>query len=405
MKLFDDLHRKFLIIPLILVGCLLAFTFCTIFGVTYTTTMVNINNTVDDAIESITTTNPENTVINNNLIFISIYNDKIQSYHADSYSDEYINKIVERVTNTTQTDFNIDGRIFKVRRKSFSKDGIQVFRVYAVYDYSTQYHTIKTLGFTLLFVYIFCLFIITLLSYLLALNATKPVKDAFEKEKKLIANASHELKTPLTVALTNLELVQSEPNSTVEENKKWLDSATTQMKRMNAMILQMLELSKVESEEHKIQHSPLDFSSLCEGILLSFEAACFEKHITLNTQIEQNLIVLGNSIETEKLVSTLLDNAIKYTNKSGEINVSLKRTSKHLHLVINNTGEGIPPEKISHVFDRFYKVDESHQESGNSFGLGLSIAKSIAESMNGDITCKSEVGKFTEFEVIIPTKN
>ena len=93
---------------------------------------------------------------------------------------------------------------------------------------------------------------------------------------------------------------------------------------------------------------------------------------------------------------------IKYTPKNGEISVSLAKTLKMISIKVTNTGEGIPQEKINRIFDRFYKLDASHKESGNSFGLGLSIAKLIANSMNGDVICYSELGKFTTFEIQLP---
>ena len=227
---------------------------------------------------------------------------------------------------------------------------------------------------------------------------------AFEKEKELIANASHELKTPLTIIQTNLSLLESEPNSTILENKKWIDSSTLQLNRMNEMIIQMLELSKFEDQNKKVNKEIINLSELCEGLLLSFDALCFEKGIAFKTTIQPNILLECDRVETEKMITTLADNALKYTNVNGQIDVVLSATNKTISYKITNTGPGIPPEKISKIFDRFYKVDESHKENGNSYGLGLSIAKSIANSLGGDIKCTSEIDKYTTFEVTLPRK-
>ena len=232
-----------------------------------------------------------------------------------------------------------------------------------------------TLGLTLLSVFLVSLVVITGLSYILAMSATKPIKDAFDKEKALLANASHELKTPITVAKTNLDLVLSDTHGTVSENQRWLEGAKYQIDRMNSLILQMLEISRLERPDYQAEKSDVNISELIEGVFLSCEAGCYENNIRFVSSLQPDVFYRCNKIEAEKLITILVDNAIKYTPRGGEICITLAKTLKNISIKVTNTGEGIPPEMIDRIFDRFYKLDESHKEAGKSFGLGLSIVK------------------------------
>ncbi|MEG1608612.1 MAG: HAMP domain-containing sensor histidine kinase, partial [Clostridia bacterium] len=250
--------------------------------------------------------------------------------------------------------------------------------------------------------YFLSLIILGICCYIMSVNAIRPLKDAYFKQRQLIADASHEIKTPITVVSANLELIASDPTASVESNKRWIDSSQYQIKRMSSLILQMLELSSIEEGKYFKNYEKINVSQICFGVVLSFEAVAFEKNIDIKSDIQDGLIAKGNSIEFEKLVTTLLDNALKYTNSNGIITFELRKEGKKIVMSVVNTGEGISSEKIPYLFERFYKMDNAHQESGNSFGLGLSIAKTIAVNMKGDIECTSEVGKWTKFEVVLP---
>jgi len=405
MNLFKQLHLKFLIIPLIAVGSLLAITFCTIFGITYFSTMSDIDKMLEEASISASATPQSNKYL---YIVFTTEKDGKSSYNYHnffSFKDDEVSSIVSQVVESDSNTFMINGRHFNYAHKGpYLNDREQSVTIYYIVETTDQYNTIKTLAITLLTVYIVSLVIIAGLSYILAYNATKPVKDAFEKERDLVANASHELKTPLTIARTNLELIASDPNTTVAENIKWLESARYQIDRMNNLILQMLELSKMERDGYTVEKSDINISELIEGILLSFEAGCYENNIRFVEDIQPNIEYKCNKVETEKLITILVDNALKYTPRGGEIAVVMAKTLKDISIKVTNTGEGIPPEKVAKIFERFYKLDEAHKESGNSFGLGLSIAKLIATSMGGDIKCYSVVGEYTTFEIILPIR-
>lgn len=316
--------------------------------------------------------------------------------HFDFLEEEDAEKLECAVVNATSDRVSVSGREYRIGVAQLP-DRVK----YVIYDFTASARHIHALVITLVIIYVVSLSAITLLGYGFSKSAVQPLKLAFHKQKELVANASHELKTPLTIASTNLELVRSEPTLSVADNEKWLASASYQLERMNSLVLQMLELSAFDQKK-TANNEWVDVSELCQGVLLSFEAACYERNITLRNYITEGIRYFCDRIELEKLVTILVDNAKKYTQVGGVIDFTLTRSLRHNEIIVSNTGKGIPKGQTDKVFERFFKSDPSHRENGNSFGLGLSIAKSIVESMGGDIVCSSEYGKSTTFKVMLP---
>ena len=394
--MFKEMHLKFLLIPLILVGALLAITFSTIFSITYSSTTTDTEKALENG--SLSTDNGR-------FYYVKVFDNGTIEYSSN------LNSMTEDEKNAFKANLTADEGKFTyndisyayIKKNQTLEDESRV-TVYTILDWTERRNTLVTLGSTLIIVFFVSLLVLGGLSYILAYSATQPVKEAFNKEKELLANASHELKTPITVAKTNLDLVLSDPSQTVAENMRWLEGAKYQIDRMNSLILQMLELSRLERNDYYAEKTDLNISTLIEGILLSFEAGCYESNKRFVSSLQPDVYYNCNKVETEKLVTILVDNAIKYTPNGGEICVTLAKTLKNISIKVTNTGEGIPPELIDKIFDRFYKLDESHKEAGKSFGLGLSIAKLISQSMGGDIKCYSEVGRYTTFEITLPIR-
>ena len=396
MELFKNFKLKFSLIPLIIVGSLLLITFLTIFSITYDSAQDDIDMALSDGAIF-----PDQAPKGGKFLYIiddGKGNVDYRHFEIYNYTQEDKDQIKAMLT-AEKGRISYNGKHFAYVEKIV--DGKVA---YTLFDWTEQRNTVLTLGVTLLGVFLISLVVITGLSYILAFSATKPVQDAFDKEKALLANASHELKTPITVAKTNIDLVLSSPNQTIAENRRWLEGAKYQIDRMNSLILQMLELSRLERQDYVADKSDLNISNLIEGVLLSFEAGCYENNIRFVSSLQPDVYFKCNKVETEKLITILVDNAIKYTPRGGEISVTLAKTLKNISIKVTNTGDGIPPEQISKIFDRFYKLDESHKEAGKSFGLGLSIAKLISQSMGGDVTCFSEVGRYTTFEITLPIR-
>lgn len=368
-----------------------------LFGVVYASNDVFINNSLKKALD-----HPEdhNDAVVNDLKCVYVYVDndgKIKtSGNMDIYSQDEANDIIDKVVKTKQGKFTVGNRYFVVANKEFPSGTL-----YAFID-RTSYHTqLSNTAIMVTLLYCCSVVFVSLLALLSSARLLQPVASAMSKQRDLIANASHELKTPLTVIATNLSVIKSEPKSTVEDNEKWIDSITTQLVRMKELVNSMLELSKLEQSELKKQ--PLDFSEIVEGACLSFEATCFEKNVKLLTDIQPHAEVYGENGSLERLVVILLDNAIKYSGENGKVGVKLSTDAKRAHLSVMNTGESISKEEAQHVFDRFYRSDGARKNNDNqSFGLGLSIAHATVKAHDGTIECHGVEGKGTVFNVYLP---
>ena len=228
-------------------------------------------------------------------------------------------------------------------------------------------------------------------SIFIAKRIVKPLEENDRKQRQFISDAGHELKTPVSIINANAELLSRE----IKDNE-WLSNIQYENERMRLLITELLDLSRAENK--KVEFEKIDYSHLVTGEVLPFETLAFEKGLTINSDIEDGISVLGNQNQLKQLTSILLDNAIKYTDGGKEINVSLKSDHKVAILSVENYCKDVPLEKQVHLFERFYRVDEartndSSQSDSNHYGLGLAIAKAIVEGHNGKIGATFTNGK------------
>ena len=236
------------------------------------------------------------------------------------------------------------------------------------------------------------------ISILFAKRAVAPIEQSYRKQKQFVQDASHELKTPLASIRANLDALQANKQETIQSQEKWLDHISHETRRMNKLVTDLLELARADQTEQRIKLEPIGLSHLLERTLLSVEAVLYEKGISLQQQIETDLSVFGNLDKAEQVIRILLDNACKYTDAGGTIEVCLYRQRKYAILTISNTGEGIAPEHLDKIFDRFYRVDDARKHTG-SYGLGLPIAKSLVEQMGATLSVCSVPYQKTTFTV------
>ena len=257
----------------------------------------------------------------------------------------------------------------------------------SISNINTQIGMLQKLIITLSIVLLAALILVFLICLFFANRSIKPIEDAWNKQNQFIADASHELKTPLTTINTNIDLLMTHGDSTINEEKKWLNYIKDESTRMAKLTNDLLYLAKVDhSSENNIIKSTFSFSSAAENVILTTEAVIYEKSLNLVEDLDDEIYISGDESQIKQLVLILLDNAIKYTNQGGTIEVTLKKLdNKTARFIIKNTGNGIPPEDISKIFDRFYRSDKSRDRKSGGYGLGLSIAKSIVVSHKGTI--------------------
>lgn len=234
------------------------------------------------------------------------------------------------------------------------------------------------------------------LSQLLARKIIHPLEESYKKQKRFISDAGHELKTPVSVVSANAELLSRE----IGKNQ-WLDNILYENERMGVLVGQLLELARTESVTPQMEH--LDFSRLVQGEALPFESVAFEKGLRLICDTEREISVEGNSTQLKQLVSILLDNGIRHGTDGNIVNLRLTKVHGFAQLSVINNGDEIPEEQRKQIFERFYRVDTARNGEDKHYGLGLAIAKSIADVHKGsiDVFCYNSL---VEFRVMIPIK-
>ncbi|WP_019424387.1 sensor histidine kinase [Paenibacillus sp. OSY-SE] len=257
-------------------------------------------------------------------------------------------------------------------------------------DITDSHKTLMELFTTLFFVGIIMLFVIFAISLFFASRSIAPIAETWEKQKQFIADVSHELKTPLAIINANSDALLANEGETIKSQKKWLDYIKNQTDRMGKLVNDLLYLAKTVDTNIKMLDTPFDISEIVSDVLLSMEAVAFEKDITLLQEVESNIIIKSDCEKIKQVVTILMDNAIKYTEKKGRINITLKKTRHQLAFSIKNSGKGIPQKNLSKLFDRFYRVDPARTQENGGYGLGLPIAKAIIDRLGGKIYADSK---------------
>lgn len=225
----------------------------------------------------------------------------------------------------------------------------------------------------------------------------QPVENMINSEKNFISNASHELKTPLTVIRTNTELLSSEIGNT----NKHLEYISQETERMISLINKMLTLVRLDSTQIQENTELFCVDEALLDIIYPMESIAYEKSITISTDIKENMFIKGNKEQIQNVMSILLNNAISYTPADGQIHIHAELHSKKLYLDVANSGDPIPEDIRNRLFERFFRADEARQDNGH-FGLGLSIASSIVSHYSGKISVDRK-NDMNVFSVVLPS--
>lgn len=319
----------------------------------------------------------------------------IESVHSVNISDETAQTLTQIVQDSGRTSGLL--RSYSLRYLVSTDDS--EMRI-AFLDASSDIAAMAELIVTSLLIGALALLAFFFVSLLLANFALKPVEAAWNRQKQFVADASHELKTPLTVILANQKILLAHPEQTISQQRQWIENTQSEGDRMKSLVEDLLFLAKSDDGGSKETLSDVNLSDIAQESILSFASLAFESGITLNDEIQRNVVLTGSEPKLRRLCGVLLDNALKYAQAHGTVTFDLRAENSAALLRVHNTGAPIPANELPHIFERFYRVDRARSSGG--YGLGLSIAHSIVKSHGGKITVTSTAEAGTTFLVTFP---
>ena len=243
-----------------------------------------------------------------------------------------------------------------------------------------ELRSVKTVALWSALADVVCIALVYILVVLFSRRAIDPVVRSAEQQKQFITDASHELKTPLTVITTSLKVLEMEVGQ-----QKWIDKAQAQAQKMSGLINRLVTLSRLDEEHPPITPADFDLAQATTETAESFRSSAEDAGLSLRLDIPPQLVYLGDEAALRQLVSILMDNALKYATPGGTISLALKKTRSGAVLTCANPCEPMDPAELPRLFDRFYRPDKSRTSATGGFGVGLSIARSIAEVHGGSI--------------------
>lgn len=403
-----QLKIKFIAITMILVSIILLFVFTLMY-------QSNVKATYDKSVEDLKTistldiskfSEPQTNKVLKELQFIPLFIVNIdesgvilsQIKSNISMDDESFKSIV-KIAHESQDDIGtIKSMDIRYYRKHYS-----LYDKISFIDISRDNTTLDNLFVVFIMTGVMTLIFFFFIILFLSNWALLPVEKTWSQQKQFIADASHELKTPLTVLLANMDILENNKSDTIQSQIKWIQASKQEAKQMKNLIEEMLFLAKSDANRIDNSKSTINVSDTLFSLILSMEVIAFEKNVIINyaSTIDDNLYTIANEKQLMSLLSILLENACKYAYEETSITVKLKREQSKIKFEINNYGPVIPKNDIAHIFERFYRVDKSRNKEHGGYGLGLSIAKKITDENNMKISVESSAEKGTTFKVIM----
>ncbi len=308
-----------------------------------------------------------------------------------NYTRHEIQDLVNEALKTDKSCSTVGGVMFYIRELRNTN------RIICMLNRNSE---LKTLG--KLYIYSTLLYLLSIvLSVLISIPISKymilPAKEAFIKQKQFIADASHELKTPIAVIGANIDVLEGEI-----KGNKWLEYIKAENKRMGELVKDLLYLAKSDAGRNELTFSDFNFSNAVENSILPFEVIAFEAGKTLELDVQKDIICNGDEKSLKQIFIILVDNAFKNSEKGAQIKVSAMADEKKITYKVFNTGTGIQKEDLEKIFLRFYRSDYSRVRKTGGSGLGLAIARTIAQDHGGTLVANSEFGKWAEFTLTLP---
>lgn len=296
---------------------------------------------------------------------------------SESTAQTYITEILEADTKT--------GRLNNYQFYMMKKDNgtLMVFT-----DKRAENDMLRKLIRTTVMIGLISFIILSAAAFFLSVQIVKPLKTAFEKQKQFVSDASHELKTPVTVISANADVLSDE----IGDNK-WLNYIKSQTERMNVLVNDLLNLTRLENKSTDFIRTDFDASKAMINTILPFECQAFESNKKFIVDIDDGIIVNGSEKHIKQMAAIFIDNALKYSNNGGTVRVTFKSSGEKKVLSVFNTGSGVKAEDVEKIFERFYRSDESRNRSTGGYGLGLAIARSIIDRHKFKIAIENHEGE------------
>ena len=316
-----------------------------------------------------------------------------------TYADLENTEALEDILDTCLTRTESEGKLRDYGLR-YSRQDNGLYQRIAFVDMSMETSILRNMMGPYLRIALFSLVLLLGVSVLLSYWATRPVEKAWKQQRQFLSDASHELKTPLTVILSNAELLESAPLE--ERPARWADNIHSEARQMKSLVEEMLTLARADNMVRTAEFGEVSLSDTAADCALAFEPVAFEAGKGLVYEITEGVLVSGDRDRLYQLLSILLDNAIKYGAEQGMVRMSLQKTDRQVRLMVSNPGTPIPQQQLAHLFERFYRADASRGEKAG-FGLGLSIAQTIAEEHRGTLKAESDADS-TRFIFTMPLK-
>lgn len=291
----------------------------------------------------------------------------------------------KKALKTGKTTGYIDRFKYKIKKTDY---GLLIVFIDLSSDFDNFYYTLKN-SFLISFVVLILVFVI---SFLLSKKVVSPMVKAYEKQKSFITDASHELKTPLAIINTNTDVIEMENGAS-----KWTLSIHKQVERLNELVKNLISLAKLEEEE--IQKTNFSLSDIIYEISNDYEEVCKNINRELKLNIEKNIQINADEKLIRKLITILIENAVKYSKENTQIKLNLEKQNKKIIFTIENEADNLKIKKYDELFERFYRADFSRNRKTGGYGIGLSIAQSIAIKHKTKIQAESLDGKTIKFSI------
>lgn len=317
------------------------------------------------------------------------YLDMINHTNNESIDKNSIIKIANKILNNNNKKY-VSNLIFNNYSYSINNNTLTIIDNHVQTNRMQKYILSSLISLILLEI------IVYFISKFLTKWITDPVNESFEREKRFLADASHELKTPISVIMASVDAYNN------DKDNKWITNIKSESERMSKLVKELLDLTKLENDKEFIKANQ-NISKIIESSVLTFESLFYENKLKLDYNIADKIYFNCNQDSIKELMSILIDNAIKYSDAKGKVTVNLYKEDKDIILETKNKGIPIEEKDKEKIFERFYKIDESRNRKTDNYGLGLSIAKRIVELHDGTITANS-INRLTTFKIILNQK-